>query len=443
MFQFEDRSEVASDAMFAVSKFQLDALMPKSTNNPKRSMLDFSQLEQLARESGAIVKTCVWTLVRKSDTGADEHRTSISSKSMSIGRKPINDLRLSDPTVSGEHAILTIGNGTLHLKDLGSTNGTLVNGSRLLDECEVQEGDVIYFGQVCFTVERKVDQLTSSGGFSNKTCVGAVPEDAILYKGFDQLLNKPDIEPHFQPIVNLRGEQETIGYEVLVRSRIKGLEFPDRIFKIAAMRLSEAKLSEVCRSEGLLHGIQIDPGSRFFLNTHAAEVETPRLIQSLRALRHDFPNMAIVLEIHEAAITSVKYLVELSEVLNELNIELAFDDFGAGQARLIELFEVPPKYLKFDLSFVRGLESASKLHRASVRALLNMVRDLDVISLAEGVETQEMADLCAELGFDTAQGYFFDRPQPVLYWLERLASAATVVGLPSTSRTLQPGKFGL
>lgn len=406
-------------------------------------MLDFSQLEQLARQSGAIVRGCVWTLVRRSDTGADEHRTSISSNSMKVGRKPINDLRLSDPTVSGQHALLTLGKGCLIVKDLGSTNGTLINGNRLDDECEVHDGDVVYFGQVCFTIEKKIDELTSSGGFSNKTCVGAVPEDAILYKGFDQLLNKPDIDPHFQPVVNLHGGQETIGYEVLVRSRIKGLEFPDRIFKIAAMRLSEAKLSEVCRSEGLLHGIQIDPNARFFLNTHAAEVETPRLIQSLRELRHDFPHMAIVLEIHEAAITSVKYLIELSRVLDELNIELAFDDFGAGQARLIELFEVPPKYLKFDLSFIRGLEGASKLHRASVRALLNMVRDLDVLSLAEGVETADQAELCAELGFDMAQGYFFDRPQPVLYWLEQMAAAQTIVGMPANSRTLAPGKFGL
>lgn len=394
-------------------------MMQLPTNNPKRSLLDFSQLEKLARESGAIVRSCVWTLVRRSDSGADEHRTSISSKQMKIGRKPVNDLRLSDPTVSGEHAMLTVGNGTLELADLGSTNGTLVNGTRVVDSVEVCDGDVVYFGEVCFSVEKKVDELTSSGGFSNKTCVGSVPEDAVLYKGFDQLLNKPDIDPHFQPIVSLTPGNETIGYEVLVRSRIEGLEYPDRIFKIAAMRLSEARLSEVCRSEGLVSGMQIDANSRFFLNTHAAEVETPRLIDSLIELRNDFPNVAIVLEIHEAAITSVKYLNELSAVLRDLNIELAYDDFGAGQARLIELFEVPPKYLKFDLSFVRGLENASKLHRVSVRALLNMVRDLDVISLAEGVETQAQADLCADLGFDTAQGYFFDRPQPVNYWLER------------------------
>ena len=136
--------------------------------------------------------------------------------------------------------------------------------------------------------------------------------------------------------------------------------------------------------------------------------------------------MSIVLEIHEAAITSVGYLTELMSVLKDLNIELAYDDFGAGQARLIELFEVPPKYLKFDLSCVRGLENASKLHRASVRSLLNMVRDLDVVSLAEGVETPEQSEICQELGFDMAQGYLFGKPQPRDYWLKQIVSAPTM-----------------
>ena len=394
----------------------IDPLMTAPQNTRKHSLLDFSQLEKLARDSGAVVRSCLWTLVRKSVIGSDEHRTSISTRGLTVGRRRSNQLCLSDPTVSGNHAELKLENGQLVLHELGSTNGTLVNGRRLYDSIELQDGDVVHFGHVCFTVEKSVEQLTSSGGFANKTCVGAVPEDAVLYQGFDRLINTPDIDPHFQPVVNLHGTRDTVGYEVLVRSQIPGLEYPDRIFRIAAMRLAEAKLSEVCRSEGLVAGMMLDPHSTYFLNTHAAEVETPRLIQSLKELRDHFPQMSIVLEIHEAAITSVKYLVELSAVLKDLNIELAYDDFGAGQARLIELFEVPPRYLKFDLSFVRGLENASRLHRTSVRALLNMVRDLEVISLAEGVETETQADLCAELGFDTAQGYYFDRPQPLSYW---------------------------
>lgn len=315
-------------------------------------------------------------------------------------------------------------NDQLFLTDVGSTNGTLLNGRRVADQTEVHDGDVVHFGQVVVSIARSVRKASTAEEFGRKTCVAEVPEDAVLYQGFDRLLNRPDIDPHFQPIVRLQ-DRETLGYEVLVRSRVKGLEYPDRIFRIAAMRMAEARLSEVCRSEGMLAGIQLDPDSRYFLNTHSAELETQRLCDSLRDLRNDYPSMSIVLEIHEAAITSVRYLSELSKVLKDLDIDLAYDDFGAGQARLIELFEVPPRYLKFDMAIIQGLEHASAPHRNSVRALVNMVHDLNVIALAEGVETRTQADLTTELGFDLAQGYFFGKPAPRHYWTDQTPGAPT------------------
>ena len=138
-----------------------------------------------------------------------------------------------------------------------------------------------------------------------------------------------------------------------------------------------------------------------------------------------------MLEIHEAAITSIRYLTELAALLTDLNIDLAYDDFGAGQARLVELFQVPPRYLKFDISFVRGLENASRPHKASIRALLNMVHELDVTAIAEGVETQTQADICTELGFDMAQGYFFGRPQRQRYWRDAERTEVKAKSLPT------------
>lgn len=381
----------------------------------KSSLLDFSKLEELRAEAATEVRESVWSLLSRSESGADHHRTPVSTHGLTVGRHPQNELCVTDVTVSGRHAQLFCIQNDLFVKDLGSTNGTLLNGRRIRSMEMLRDGDVIHFGQVKFSVEQVVRKQTRHEDFTTKTCVATVPEDAILYKAFDRLINRPDIEPYFQPLVTLKNTS-TIGYEVLVRSRIKGLETPDKIFRIASMRLSEARLSEICRSEGLLNGIQLNPNMRYFVNTHAKELETPRLISSLFELRDLFPTIPVVLEVHEAAIASVKYLRELMAVLNELNIELAYDDFGAGQARLVELFQVPPRYLKFDISLVRGLEGATPQHHSSIRSLLNMVHDLNVLALAEGVETAPQAEICAELGFDLAQGYYFGRPQPRDFW---------------------------
>lgn len=389
-------------------------------HHPKRAMLDFGAF---VREASEAKPDYEWMLQRHSDNGRTEHSTEINDAGLSVGRRPNNDLCLSHRTVSGEHARLSMEEGMLILEDLASTNGTFINGRRLSGSTSLEPGDVIHFGQLVFAVTRREQFNPSKSNlpFGSETVVSETPKDAMLYKGFDRLLNKPDIDPYFQPVIRF-DNQETMGYEVLVRSKVEGLEYPDRIFRIAAMRTAEVPLSELCRTEGLLAGMQLDPHGRYFLNTHARELETPRLLQSLESLRCDFPQLNIVLEVHEAAITSIEYLSELTSVLKDLNIELAYDDFGAGQARLIELFEVPPKYLKFDLQMIRGLESASPLHRASVKALVNMVHDLDVIALAEGVETEVQAEICRDLGFDLAQGYLFGRPQPREFWQHTICS---------------------
>ena len=66
---------------------------------------------------------------------------------------------------------------------------------------------------------------------------------------------------------------------------------------------------------------------------------------------------------------------------------IAYDDFGAGQARLLELAEVPPHYLKFDMSFVRGIDTAPASRQRLLTSLVSVARDLLVYTVAEGVET--------------------------------------------------------
>jgi EAL domain-containing protein (putative c-di-GMP-specific phosphodiesterase class I) len=103
--------------------------------------------------------------------------------------------------------------------------------------------------------------------------------------------------------------------------------------------------------------------------------------------------------------------------LQHLKIRLAYDDFGAGQARLLELADVPPDVIKFDLQMIHGLPDATAEKRQMVASLVQMVRSLGVVPLAEGVETLEEATVCQELGFELAQGYFFGYPAPVATWL--------------------------
>ena len=152
---------------------------------------------------------------------------------------------------------------------------------------------------------------------------------------------------------------------------------------------------------------------QLFLNTHPAELERPGFIESLEELRDLAPGVDLVLEIHESALAQTDFIVWLRTRLMEINVGLAYDDFGAGQARLFELAEAPPHYHKFDRRFVTGIDHAPVSRQRLVASLVAAARELLVRTVAEGVETAEEAAACRRAGFTHAQGYHFGRPGPV------------------------------
>lgn len=329
-----------------------------------------------------------------------------------IGRSRSCDVTLSSPDASRRHAeIVPLARGWL-LRDLGSTNGTFVNGLRIKQVEGLRDGDLLQFATEKFEVSRGSDMIGPA------TVSADVAGHAIGYAQFDKLLMSTGVIPHYQPIVRLDDSQR-IGFEVLARSRLIGLETPAKMFRVASERSREMELSCQLRAAGLRAGNALAPEVQLYLNTHPAELNSSTLFQTLEQLRDDAPDRPLVLEIHESAATSSNLLSDLNAVLSDLNISLAYDDFGAGQARLLELVDVPPDVIKFDICLVQGLADAPAERRQMVGSLVEIVRNLGVTPLAEGIETLEEATVCRELGFKLAQGFYFGRPAPVMKWVDR------------------------
>jgi len=155
---------------------------------------------------------------------------------------------------------------------------------------------------------------------------------------------------------------------------------------------------------------RLAPGTKVFVNMHARELADAGLLEALSTLAAlasaDHP---VVLEIAESSVTDVIAMAENKEAFGKLGLQFAYDDFGAGQARLIELTDIPPDYLKFDKAMIEGIEAAAP-RQEMVGALLRVVRRLGVRVIAEGVETELVAGICHRLGCDLGQGYLFGRP---------------------------------
>lgn len=333
--------------------------------------------------------------------------TPIDQEPFVIGRKSGVAMKLQFRTVSGNHAELKIEGGKLIVRDLASTNGTYLNGKRVIEPVLVSDEDLIHFAEAPFRVRRQSPTGVTAGTISENVC-----DQALALVQFDRLMSQRLVRPHFQPIVTLSGVR-TIGFEILGRGSVFGLESVGAMFQAAEQLNLEVELSRLLRWEGLRVGREIPDSPTLFVNTHPKEMEdTAALIDSLAKVRAMASNSDIVLEIHEAAITNPAQMQRLHGSMNELNIRLAYDDFGAGQARLAELIEARPDYVKFDIGLIRGLDVSDENRMRMLRSLVNMVHDLDILALAEGIETSEEASACQELGFDLAQGYYYGRPAP-------------------------------
>jgi EAL domain-containing protein (putative c-di-GMP-specific phosphodiesterase class I) len=353
-----------------------------------------------------IAGTCNWYLEGFVDEVPQLRQIAINTWPFRVGRRRGLAFCLSSDGVSKEHAeILQAGSG-LMIRDLGSRNGTFVNGQRVDHDALLKPGDVLHFANQEF---RLGSRTTADAG---ATVQVDRSQWVLSLSQFKKLFEPGNAVPFYQSIVEL-GSGVTTGYEVLARSRVEGLQSPKAMFDVAAGLSLEAELSRLFRAEGVRVGRQLPGKPDLFLNTHPAELGDEQLLGSLRKLRAEAPSQLLTLEIHEAAVTDPTAMQTLRAALTDLDIRLAYDDFGAGQARLIDLIEVPPDYLKFDVCLVRDLHLASDARRQMLETLVRMAHDLGVTVLAEGIENQGEAAACRELGFDLVQGYHFGKPMGI------------------------------
>ncbi len=352
----------------------------------------------------SLTTTSDWTLTGQATPDSAVQQFHVNCSPFTVGRRPDNHLAIPSSTVSGSHAELSIDEGGLRVSDLGSTNGTFVNGVRVSEACEVNHGDLLQFAQTVFRATR--DKLCTYSA----TLQEDAADRALALIQFDKLMTDRAVLPHFQPIVDIE-TRDTFGYEILGRSRLFGLSDPGTMFMAAAVLNLEAELSRIFRTEGLRSADDIPKDAILFANSHPTEVnDLDLLVFSLRELRELAPDRSIVIEIHEATATRTEQMRELRAAMQDLDIRIAYDDFGAGQARLVELVEVPPDFLKFDMKLVRGLADASADRQRVVERLVRMTRELGINALAEGIETVADHIVCKQLGFQTAQGFLYGRP---------------------------------
>ena len=332
-----------------------------------------------------------------------------------IGRDEDCNLKLTDKRISRRHSEIRKSGDHLWIRDFESTNGTFVNQKEIKQAELLEPGDIISIGKFKFCLK---NVKSNSTAMAEETYSMDISEELNHLASFEPnlraLLRERNVVPHFQPVLRF-SDMTVVGYEILGRVADEDLPpNPSELLDIAQWIGCASELSTLFREAGVEIGRNLPGSPILFVNSTPLEVhQMDVLLESMERIHDMAPLNKIVLEINEKATTDTNEMSRLRNGLGKLNIGLAFDDFGVGQTRLVELAKAPPDFLKFDISLIRQIHLApSRLHQM-VSTFVKAAQDLGVATIAEGIECSDEAETCQRLGFNFAQGFFYGRPLPI------------------------------
>ncbi|MGC9667041.1 putative bifunctional diguanylate cyclase/phosphodiesterase [Planosporangium sp. 12N6] len=251
-------------------------------------------------------------------------------------------------------------------------------------------------------------------------------DSLVLGGDLARALAEEEFTVKFQPIVDL-GTAEVIAAEALARWNhpdhgdlpparfLDAIERSTQLATFAESILHQALAAAVTwRGAGFQIPVAVNVSPRSLLDPRFPDTITASLE------RHGLPPEALVIEVTESlTLSQLEVVDEVLGALREAGIVLALDDFGTGYSSLSTLARVPVQELKIDRGFVSKMDSPAEA--AVVRSTIELGRSLQVMVVAEGVESEEQRRRLWELGCPAGQGYLFARAMPLDALLGALA----------------------
>jgi EAL domain-containing protein (putative c-di-GMP-specific phosphodiesterase class I)/DNA-binding response OmpR family regulator len=240
--------------------------------------------------------------------------------------------------------------------------------------------------------------------------------DVELASAMRQAVEQADFRLVFQPQVRM-DRAEPFGVEALIRWNLPGgVSVPPNQFVALAEEsgliedIGAWSLREACRTavaweeQGLRLRVAVNIAPRQAMQPHFAETVRQALAES------GFAGDRLLLELTEAAmLRGAETLSRSLETIRSLGVQVAVDDFGAGLATLAGLRGLPISEIKIDRSFVRPLPGLPE-DRLAVETILRLAQQMQLRTLAVGVENAAQWAWLKEQGCDAAQGWLIGKP---------------------------------
>ena len=238
---------------------------------------------------------------------------------------------------------------------------------------------------------------------------------AQTQQDFERLLQEESVSYHFQPIYSARSGR-VAAYEALMRVDLPTLHSPAQVMQLAheTGRLYEIERITVFHSSEIFQRMQaqglLQSDALLFINSIANVSLT---VEDVEEYAQRYPELLkrLVVEITEQEDLD-RACLERKRNIPGFSGSFALDDYGSGYSNELNLLELSPRYIKIDISIVRGIDT----DRDKQQIVSNIVayahaRSMQLI--AEGIETEAQLRTVIGLGVDLLQGYYLSRPAAV------------------------------
>ncbi|MBH0014328.1 MULTISPECIES: putative bifunctional diguanylate cyclase/phosphodiesterase [unclassified Pseudoalteromonas] len=228
---------------------------------------------------------------------------------------------------------------------------------------------------------------------------------------------KNQFELYYQPIFSIDGKSVPKA-EALIRWNHpeRGLIGPNEFIPVAEKNGLINDIGQWVKSQAIQDTVQFNVLSektiQVSVNTSPLEIDRAGCWVDewiVASKKYQLPANTILIEVTENTLMDPDSSIQRQlKRLSTINIDIAIDDFGVGYSSLAYLQRLDIDILKIDRSFISDIESNDN-SIALVKAIITMAHNLDVMVVAEGVETQKQYDLLKQLACDYIQGYIFSK----------------------------------
>ncbi len=274
-------------------------------------------------------------------------------------------------------------------------------------------------GQASFAkASIKDDTLTSFAIYNSRTAEKIRRERTIESK-MEEALENGEFYVVYQPKIQLSTEK-IVGAEALVRWKnpTLGLLSPDQFIPLFEKNGFVKKLDFYVYEEvfKFLHYLKENnlPLVPVSINMSRKHNSPDRFIHDFMEIfrRYDISPSLVQVELLEHSVMEKTDLLETTELLHKEGFTVAIDDFGTGESSLTMLSKIPVDVLKFDKSFLQESMSGPMDIKTQkfIRGLIEISKELDKMTVFEGVETEEQKNFLKENNCDLVQGYYYSKP---------------------------------